>query len=434
MLPEVVAATNALDALAKVILNTWSDQPYSTANGNNWSYPAMKRDDMAARCVRLSNRLKAIPDNQVDASLKKVLSELPAQLAWFQSQTLQQVSGNAFQVLANLELLASNVESALPVDRMPDWTTMMKSDLVPRDLARRVRSLEAALKRLEPKTGDLEEQVERINSAHAAALDLPTDLQSLSEARTEIASYADEVRTHRKAVSDADAVIQACARDIKDRSDEADKLIANINAAYSAATTVGLAASFTESAKRLNRSTWIWVLLLFVSLVAGGVLGYFRLQSIQQLLATPNARAEFVWLNAVLSLFSIAAPVWFAWVATRQISQRFRLAEDYGFKASVARAYEGFRKEAARLDPEFEARLFSSALDRLDEAPLRFLSLEEHSSPYEALLAAPGFQKVVEKFPDIKETVREIAKATRGKQPKKAVSTVSDDPVPEVAE
>lgn len=63
--------------------------------------------------------------------------------------------------------------------------------------------------------------------------------------------------------------------------------------------------------------------------------------------------------------------MWFAWLATKQIGQRFHLAEDYAFKASVAKAYEGYRKEAARIDPEFEARLFGSALTRLDEAPLR---------------------------------------------------------------
>jgi hypothetical protein len=54
--------------------------------------------------------------------------------------------------------------------------------------------------------------------------------------------------------------------------------------------------------------------------------------------------------DVVLSLLSIGAPIWLAWQATKQIGQRFRLSEDYAFKASISRAYEGFRREAARID------------------------------------------------------------------------------------
>ncbi len=47
----------------------------------------------------------------------------------------------------------------------------------------------------------------------------------------------------------------------------------------------------------------------------------------------------------------------------------------------MAKAYEGYRKEAARIDPQFEARLFGSALTRLDEAPLRLVEIGSHGSP-----------------------------------------------------
>jgi hypothetical protein len=78
----------------------------------------------------------------------------------------------------------------------------------------------------------------------------------------------------------------------------------------------------------------------------------------------------------------VGAPLWFAWVATKQLGQRFRLAEDYGFKASVAKAYEGYRRDAVRIDPRFEAQLFGIALRRLEEAPLRMIEEEAHGSPW----------------------------------------------------
>ena len=66
--------------------------------------------------------------------------------------------------------------------------------------------------------------------------------------------------------------------------------------------------------------------------------------------------------------------------------ERFRLSEDYAFKASVSKAYEGYRREAANLDEAFAARLFSSALTRLDEAPLRLVETENHGSPWHELI------------------------------------------------
>lgn len=45
-----------------------------------------------------------------------------------------------------------------------------------------------------------------------------------------------------------------------------------------------------------------------------------------------------VWINVLLTMLSVSAPVWLGWVATKQIAQRFRLAEDYAYKASISNA------------------------------------------------------------------------------------------------
>lgn len=81
-------------------------------------------------------------------------------------------------------------------------------------------------------------------------------------------------------------------------------------------------------------------------------------------------------------------------MATKQISQRFKLAEDYDFKASVAKAYEGYKKEAAKIDKEFEARLFNVALTRLEEAPLRLVESANHGSPSHEFLDKSGLNKI----------------------------------------
>ena len=95
----------------------------------------------------------------------------------------------------------------------------------------------------------------------------------------------------------------------------------------------------------------------------------------------PDVNFEIMWLNVTLTALSVSAPVWLAWLATRQIGQRFRLAEDYSYKATVAKAYEGYRAEASVIDAELSKKLFGIALDRLGEPPLRLVEKESPGSP-----------------------------------------------------
>lgn len=130
-----------------------------------------------------------------------------------------------------------------------------------------------------------------------------------------------------------------------------------------------------------------------------------------ELFREPNLSPSAVYPNVILSLLSIGAPIWFAWLSTKQIGQRFRLAEDYAFKASISRAYEGFRREAARIDKELEARLLASALDRLDELPLRLVETETHGSPWHELANSDMVKQAFKSVPDFAGQVRGLAES-----------------------
>lgn len=405
MSTEVTAAKNALEGFATYLETFWSDQPFHSAIGG-WNMVPIRTSDMAARVRHLSARLDEVSYSEISEILKNRLRELPENIAWFQSNAIPHLpSSNAPTILSNFDYLLTNFEFLLPRPSFPDWEKLEKSDLIPKSLARRLRSLESAVSRLAPRAESLEGQVRVITDAHQAALDLPTDLQSLQEARDEISRKASDVLELAERISATMERVESDAKSVAEREASVEKLVINVEAAYSAATTKGLAGAFTERAQSLTSSTRYWVGLLSASLILGAIIGYIRLDAFQEIAATKGIEPQTIWINAAMSFLAIAAPVWFAWLATRQIGQRFRLAEDYAFKASVARAYEGYRKEAARLDPDLEARLFASALDRLDEPPLRFLSTEEHGSPYESLLASAGFQKALEKIPSLRDTV-----------------------------
>jgi len=148
---------------------------------------------------------------------------------------------------------------------------------------------------------------------------------------------------------------------------------------------------------------YVWVLGLLIALGGGIYIGSLRYSSLLNAINAEELNWGVIWMNSILTLFSLSAPIWFAWISTKQISQRFRLAEDYSFKASVAKAYEGYRKEASRIDKAFEARLFSSALTRLEEAPLRLMEKDTHGSPWHELISSPQFEKALNKIPELKD-------------------------------
>jgi hypothetical protein len=129
---------------------------------------------------------------------------------------------------------------------------------------------------------------------------------------------------------------------------------------------------------------WVWVVGLVVSLICAYMVGGKAIDLFMKLFEDDQHKGT--GLQAALTALGVFAPLWFAWISTKQIGDRFRLSEDYAFKASVSKAYEGYRREAASLDEEFAARLFSSALTRLDEAPLRLVEKENHGSPWHELI------------------------------------------------
>lgn len=282
------------------------------------------------------------------------------------------------------------------------WINVSQSAL-PNNIARRLQKAERDLSRITPEQLELEKRIKEIIDAHDAAQALPTTMQELKDTQSELRSiwgsaseYLGKIEEDRKKSLEA-------VDELKKYSEEGDNYLSRLSAAYSAATTQGLAAAFEDRARKLNSSVVIWVICLALGLGVLMVVGAVRLNAMKDTLAGATFETGKVWVQVFLSALSVGAPVWFSWVATKQISQRFRLAEDYAFKASVAKAYEGFRKEAIRIDPEMEKRLFASALKRLDEAPLRLMEMTTHGSPLHEVTdsyirekANQGLSKVVD--------------------------------------
>lgn len=371
-----------LDKLAEAVLNVWGDdRTYNEALG--WNAPAITRQEMASVATKLAMDIRATNVEDVPESVAKLVSDFPRRITHLQAHTVPQIpNGNIGQAapayLATLQYVRSQLLPEL------GWVAVPDDKHLPHKLIRRAvtanRQLDEATAMLE----GLAKKVEEIMAAHAAATSLPTDLEDLKDAKEQVSNA---VRKTSAAQVEAEHSKTAAATDldaIKKLKEEAEKLVKNCEDAYRITTSKGLAGAFEERADRLAKSMWVWVAGLVASLICAYLVGGKAIDLFMNLFETEHQKGAGA--QATLTALGVFAPLWFAWISTKQIGERFRLSEDYAFKASVSKAYEGYRREAAGLDEAFAARLFSSALTRLDEAPLRLVETENHGSPWHELI------------------------------------------------
>lgn len=405
---DLEALCLSLETLSKSVLDGWAgDQTFLETWG--WNCPAVTRHDMSGVALQLAQEIRDSKTEQIDKSILTVVLDYPRRLTLLQAQTVPQFWGSNCGPATAVYLSSLNAlrQSLLP---LLSWQVIPDTKAMPVALARKLRSLQLEIDQIIPNKDKLISQISEIQEAHTVAESLPLDLEALKEARDRVVRLADEsaVSAEKTKSASSDAADKLISTIISQES--AQKLVDQCEEAYRITTTKGLAGAFDQRANRLSLSMLGWVFGLLCALSIGSLIGSQRIELLSKAISETQLNWGVIALQVVLSLLSVGAPVWFAWISTKQIGQRFRLAEDYAFKASVAKAYEGYRKEAARIDPAFEARLFSSALTRLEEAPLRLVEQETHGSPYHEFFASPQFQNALSTFIDLKNKSLELTK------------------------
>ncbi|MCQ8180723.1 hypothetical protein NP603_06365 [Methylomonas sp. SURF-1] len=404
-----------------------NNEPFGAAQGN-WTFPGLTRDELIDEAQSIIDLIDTQSTDEIGEH-EQLISDYGRRLQFLHQNTIPNIWGNAAQGVPAYIFTLNGLRKALEPVLNPDGHAEAIIKL--KKLSNQLRSLEARLNGLEPRTASLKSMVERIERAYNAAEQLPTDLESLQEARQTIKELVQDSNTEHGRIAGIRHEIELVNNALSQRADDAKAVLERCETAYAAATSVGLAAAFSERSNALNKTTWIWTTGLIFALGLGSFFGSKQLQSLSSLIESPNASSEVIALNLLLSLLSIGAPVWFAWLATKQIGQRFRLAEDYAYKASISRAYEGFRREASRFDNDMEERLLASALTRLDEIPLRLVETQTHGSPWHELASSDTVKQAIKLVPGFTEQIRELANktlstiaASKEKPSAKAVSEV----------
>ncbi|HBD1906694.1 hypothetical protein J5I13_12970 [Escherichia coli] len=406
---------------------------------NNYQYPFLHSEDLVSFPKMLSEKIGKMTKFEPSEHDVEIIDSIIYSLDKAQpnlnhlNHSNTNVSGPAIA-----SYFVSMLYISTEINELFSFEVLNNKELLPKKIINRLGLYQSNLQTIEEKSGDLDSKINVINEAYDAAESLPTTLKSLRETNEKINQLnelseknadsinerLEQAKLDGKELNDIKNTIAQLHKNVaKEANDylaelkvEAQGYIDKCEEAFRTTTSKGLAGAFEDKARKLNASIRLWVAGLIAALGAGAVVGYTRLHALEAYLSNPNASGIKLTIQLILSILSVGAPLWFAWLATKQIGQRFRLAEDYEFKASVSKAYEGYRREAMQLDSDFSQRLFGNALTRLEEPPLRFVEETAHSSPIMEMLSSDGFKSLVEKGGDKMDAVLGKAGLTRTKK------------------
>lgn len=370
----------------------------------DWQSPSLDKTDLAYMAKVIADKVESLDWSKSSSDTEVFIDNLSQKVQIATQRNVPNLFAGpqgADALIAFLYGIELQLGSQVVVDQMKGALAL------PVSLHKRVTLAEQKLDSATKSLDGIAHKISDINNAYEAAEQLPVTLQGLEQVLRDIeisktAASRFELAA-KKSSEDSEASKQAlCNAEIT-----ANETLGKVKDAYRAATSQGLAQAFAEKSKQLNESMLLWLLALIAALSIAGMLAAERFPAILSA-TTGTPDWGVVLVNITLAALSLTPPAWLAWVSTKQLGQRFRLAEDYGYKAALSAAYEGYRTEAAKLDPLFEAQLFATAIGRLDELPLRLIDKEVPGSPLHEFLKSNELRDASATFPELKEKLISI--------------------------
>lgn len=138
------------------------------------------------------------------------------------------------------------------------------------------------------------------------------------------------------------------------------------------AITATLGGAFQLKSDRARQTQTIWLGVLGLGVV-GLLFVLYLVYGHTVTLIQERASMEHIRTQLLLNTMVMVGPIWLCWVATVRLAQTQAITEDYGYKAAIAQAYQGFSPTLCEKDEWLKDRLFVSVLSQLDRSPVRFL-------------------------------------------------------------
>lgn len=405
--------------------NTQYSGPCNEENG--WDLPPLGKDDLAQKLGQLISYIES-HQFQESEDLDLALSGYHEKFKKWSETLLNHLYDRNYSrsAICNFLILLVDTKDALELCDLGLRTGELQTRIL--ESKRRTEAIERRLASSEKSIGDVEKAAERIIEADKAAVQLPETLSSLKETGEQVSLIKNKAEQAQVVIQAAEASAKAKERFFAETEEQIKGLLEKSKSVLATATSSGLAGAFYDRKKELQKIGWIWTGALICALIGAIFAIWWRADQLFALLDRANEIGTFTLIaNFVISIGFIGAPVWLAWLATKQVGYYFRLSEDYAFKASVSASYEGFMEEARGHDAEFEKKVLESTLERYDEPPLRFVDSRVHGSPYHELFESDEFKSAMKNIPGFKDNVLSAIKGCL-RTPAKADSPVEEKP------
>jgi chemotaxis protein histidine kinase CheA len=177
--------------------------------------------------------------------------------------------------------------------------------------------------------------------------------------------------------------------------------------------TASLGGAFQLKANNAKKLDLAWLVVLMIGIAGIICFGLLRYPAMVALIQE-RAEVEYLIFQFMLSIASLAGPIWLSWVATKRLARTFAISEDYAYKAAIAQAYQGYRDSVKDADPLMQQRLFASVVTQLDANPVRFLSDRHAATPIQDLLQQPWMEQIINTDKTFKEKLTAWFKYTYG--------------------
>lgn len=183
-------------------------------------------------------------------------------------------------------------------------------------------------------------------TAEANAMAVATALETSKAASATAKGLADKAKTVEQRIQDYETKLGELNAQCDTQLDDIKHLLPGATAAGLASAFDERRQTFLEPSKRWER-VFVWSVVVLAAMALVSLLEvYFNVSKMtyQQLLVLWLSRIPFA-----------AALVWLAMHASRETALGKRLEEDYGFKASVARSFQGFQEQMKNLGDSAQA-------------------------------------------------------------------------------
>lgn len=142
------------------------------------------------------------------------------------------------------------------------------------------------------------------------------------------------------------------------------------NELLAGATTVGLSKAYEDKANSYNKPNRFWLFGFFVCVGVIIIILIVSLSDLNRHFFKDNISAfsdnkmllEYYLIKSIIKIGIISSLIWAATFAGKRYNQNKRLLEEYSYKATFAKSFEGYRKRAEELDKLNEDKKLSEKL------------------------------------------------------------------------